>query len=482
MDSKLMLRKLEPKEESTLNRNLGKNFISTFRVESSRLDLFAHLDQVKAAIQKWKCMHTFLRAKIVQQQSEHFFVLNENSSANLNLENVYFIRRFKRSSSRPIEILDDRKFEALHNLIVEKCLVETIDSYEGAELLWKMIFLEIKPTEYEVFLQYHHDISDGISCFRTFVQLLQIIESYIDNKPLDESFYKEKEIFPGVEECFKEIRKLPFKPFNGPEIEIPEFINPTRAKENSFKEIKEFDKADLESFELIEVDSNKHYSSLGELLEISRINNTKTRRIPLDANLSSRLIAKCKKEKVRLTACFNTIICWGLSRLYKKYGTSLTDIVNYLSISMRQYQAELLTNDVLGYAVGGLFFMFNYEEKSFDFWSMARKSGEELADRVKNDNAKFSTTLPKNSNYYFILSNIGTQEYAGLENGPFKITQSTITTTMRVQTTFPFFVHHIVTVDKQIFWIMVFNSFFTDHFIADDLMHIYEEIFGEILS
>lgn len=270
-----LIRKLDEKERIKIRSGACENFAATFRLRS-QIDLFEREEDVKKAIQTWKQFHKLLRTKIVELDGEEelYFALNESSA---NLENVNFIRI---KSEKHVENT------SIYNLVLEKCFVEAIDV--KSELLWRMIFLEVEEHIYEVIMQFHHIICDGISANKNFILLLEILEKTLKSEKIDA---KEVGVYPGTIELFEQEIKSIKKRLEIPRITRPNFIDPDRAKRTSFDH--NFPNNNGIDFDLIEVNSGKLFAKSDELYHLSKsISNMKVKRFIISQDVTTKLIKK----------------------------------------------------------------------------------------------------------------------------------------------------------------------------------------------
>ena len=136
-----VLRKLEMGEIMVNRIPAAQNTFRSLRLRS-KIDLFAHLDQLREAIHIWKSTQKFLRSKVVKQNEDYFFAIDEDSSANKNLENVHFLRINSNLDSDLNKTLIDHG--VLVELAIEKCASELILIDNNPELLWQLLVIEMK--------------------------------------------------------------------------------------------------------------------------------------------------------------------------------------------------------------------------------------------------------------------------------------------------------------------------------------------------
>lgn len=275
MNELKILRKLEDAEIEKNRSPISPNFMITSRI-NSEIDLFANLDRVCEAIQAWKSMHPFLQSKVIKSgdkeevKKEYFFALNTESTTNRNLENVQFLRLRDQ-----IDIDDDK----LYDLVVEKYVSETIDIEKDHELLWSMLFLELKPRHdgkfaYEVIWSVHHIIADGMSAKANMLILLSLIEKCLKSEPIEPQYFG---IFPGKHSLFESEINLSIQKqsTNANTTKYTKAIKPDFMKlvqtesECLSRVISEVEKK-WEDVELIDVRSGRSFASLAQLSSFSR--------------------------------------------------------------------------------------------------------------------------------------------------------------------------------------------------------------------
>lgn len=257
-----VLRKLENAEVAKNRTLFGPNVLVTIRFRS-RLNLFERLDKVRAGIVAWKSMHRFLRAKVVSKDDGLYFVVDENSSANRNLENVQFLR-LRKSSTKNIDS------EFLYDLVIEKFISEMINCEGEHELLWRLALLELDNQRYELLWQFHHIIGDGLSAKENITLLLSLISKSLRDEqiePIDLGLY------PGTGKLFeKEIRSLGEIAEREPVLR-PAFVDPDRARETSGSSLEKYAGIlnEIDHFELIDLNRNgETYATRDQLIEFSK--------------------------------------------------------------------------------------------------------------------------------------------------------------------------------------------------------------------
>ena len=279
MESQKILRKLEIGEVNKNSSGLAANFMITVRLRS-KIDLFADLNKLRDAIQTFKKMHPLLRAKAEKINDEFHFTIDENSSANQNLENVHFLRII---NENPVD--DGFIFDR----ITEKCFYEWIDIQKEPDLLWRLIFLEIKGEfTYEIFWQVNHIIADGLSVKENILLLLNIIEKKIrseDVNPTDFGLYQ------GSAKVFEpEISSITDRKAQ-PVAYKPGFIDPVKAKLNSTSFINKVIDG-ISHFDLFDLNSNRSYATFDELIDIPKRSQCKPKKFMINENTYLKLLKK----------------------------------------------------------------------------------------------------------------------------------------------------------------------------------------------
>ena len=124
MENLIVLRKLE-NGEIAKNRTLyGPNVLLTSRFRS-KIDLFAHLDKLRAGIKAWKSRNKILRSKVIKQGDDFYYTIDESSPVNQNLENIKFLRVQYRDKSELREKLVNE--DLLYDLLNETFILDPID-------------------------------------------------------------------------------------------------------------------------------------------------------------------------------------------------------------------------------------------------------------------------------------------------------------------------------------------------------------------
>lgn len=268
------LRKLESSEVAWSQMESVSNTIRTLRLRTGHLDLFARLDRLKSAIHTWKRSQPFLRANVAHLDDDYYYVIDEDSSANRNLENVHFLRVESRVDDELNRVLVDEGL--IVELAVEKCANELININKNPELLWQMLIIEMNRNEegefvYEFVWHVSHIIADGISMSKNFTLLLDVIYRTITSDvPVELPDYG---VYAGTEKIFaKEFSMKPAPPVNNqpPRFVLPEFLDRDRARKNSQTIYDKYFEGKQLDFELIDLNTNESYVTLTELIRISK--------------------------------------------------------------------------------------------------------------------------------------------------------------------------------------------------------------------
>ncbi|CAF0715678.1 unnamed protein product [Brachionus calyciflorus] len=391
-----ILRALSARETMLLKRPSSQSFVNSMRIKS-KINLFENIELVKNAIHKWKILHPFLQANISPKDNDKFyFEINSNNSANKNLENVnlfYLNLDYKNlSKAHECEILNE-----ISSLWIEKEFSNLIT--EKDTLLWRLTFLSIKSDElnneftYEVVLFLNHTISEGRNSSVIFFQLIDIISKLYNTENFsDLDKYK---VFPSVEDFLIDYPKDLTGPVSSPILFRPKFL--AHAKDTAFEMPEILKNYDFLNEKLVSIMNKDCVIELKDLLEISKRNCSKIKRLIIDKEKSLKLIQKCKQERVKVSSCLDLIVIISFKKLYRKYDLELKDIVFYTSICLRNLEnsedLQYLDDANMGFYVGGLLRIFknnydqNFEEILKDFWKISKNMSDEFhSDLAQNKN------------------------------------------------------------------------------------------------
>lgn len=297
MENLKVLRKLESNEVCQ-NSGIAPNTLRTVRLRT-RLDLFAHLDRLRWAFSELKRSQPLLRAKVVSQNGDFYFAIDEDSSVNRNLENVHFLRIDSRLDEHLSKVLVGENL--LVELVLEKLANEMIDIEQPHDILWKFVIIEVKNDDeegefvYEFIWHIAHLIADGVSMSRNFVLLLDLIHRSITGGG-DDGSLAEQPVFAGSETIFEdEFNKAPGLPKNMAVTPKPEFLDPKIAREHSRSTYDSFfESAKSLDFDLIDLNSSttRRFASLAEMIQISRQVNLKRKKFVISGETYRKLLEK----------------------------------------------------------------------------------------------------------------------------------------------------------------------------------------------
>jgi hypothetical protein len=507
MQGREIIRKLGDKETSYLE--LQKAFVLNFRVKS-RIDLFANLASVEIAINRWKIKHPLLRAQIAKgdQKGEFYFVLD--STHHLR-DNVKFLKLDE--SSLPADFTKQKLSDAytdLNNLLVQKDIYDSISSFDENGLLWRMTFLQVDTTEtdssdleYEVLMLFHHVIADTISGYYTCLNLFHMIEIISENRHEDEEFFREMKVLPCLEDLYhKQIAD--YEPFDLPEVYRCSFIDTERAKLTSLNNNRFSNLFDLEKQFVIDAKTYGNLSSIGELLEESKLYGSRFRKIVLSRDQTSRLHELCRATGTKMSTFFHLLVTLALKTLCRNHGEKENNFILNISISLRQFEADLpdltLKNDQLCYCVGALNILIDVadfdnlsdnEAFSSRFWEVCKLENDRFHNQIRNENQKFFRLcheLGENElNFHNIVTNVGRLKSSvnSDDTSSLRVTRNFTCDLLgsKIMKTFTdrLAVNLISCVEDQINWVVSFNSHFMEECLIDELVGYYFEILNKIL-
>lgn len=297
MENLKILRKLELGEKIVNGIPVAPNTIRTMRLRS-QIDLYAHLDQLKSAFHTWKKAQKLLRAKVVHCDDDYYFAIDENSSANKNLENVHFLRINSKLEPELNKLLvhDGLVIE----LMVEKCASEVINFDKNPELLWQFFVIEMNNDKkdgvyvYEMIWHITHMIADGVCMKENLLLLLDIIYRSIEFKSIDIPDFG---FYAGTSKIFeRELSAGPNYLENTPKIFKPSFLDRERARKSAqtiydrYFESKSDEQLD---FQLFDLNSGKCFETLLGLIRISReTSNLKRKKFDVPAPVFEKVLKR----------------------------------------------------------------------------------------------------------------------------------------------------------------------------------------------
>jgi len=129
---------------------------------SSEIDIFSHLNVLKAAIKEWKNLNPLLRCVVAKKQNDDYFAFPpepQNPYEENHLKNVKLLTYTTKLAQR---------YDEIWKLIVEW---EKTVGLEDFSLLWRLTFFQIKNANrnlnqksyYAIILTYDHSISKSFS-------------------------------------------------------------------------------------------------------------------------------------------------------------------------------------------------------------------------------------------------------------------------------------------------------------------------------
>lgn len=288
MENLKILRRLEDRDVGKNRSIFAPNVLISFRFRSS-VDLSTRLEDVRAGIRAWKSMHPLLRAKVIkmgESDKDFYYAIDENSSANRNLENFQFLRVNYLDSGNHADRLTPSE-ELLYELMFENYMSDKIDCEREHELLWKLCFIELRKDEneivYELFWYFNHMIGDGISAKENGLLLLELIEKSVKGEAIEPVDYG---MYPGSEKLFeREIASTATNPVRDVS-QRPEFVNSDEAIRHAASSLDKYFRNldEIRDFELVDLNhGGRKYASFRELVEFSRTkSNHKPKRCVID--------------------------------------------------------------------------------------------------------------------------------------------------------------------------------------------------------
>lgn len=490
----LILRKLGEKESNILKRPSSQNFVHTFRIKT-KFDLYKNLFLVKNAIQKWKEMHPFLCSRIYKDNNDvEYFVLNDTKNDIKNVQFLKFVSDFQ-YGNKIDKILDE-----LNNLLLQKELSNLIT--EDDELLWRLIFLKIENSqsnsenEFEVLFNVNHVISEARNSYAIVYQLLNLIEeSILKNLNNNQISYG---IIPSLEEIFPDWLEAKQQESLSKPLKRPFFYNLEKAKKMEFNFPQILNEKNILQGSFYSASNSSFIFSLNDLIEISKKNNTKIRKVELTHSMSTNLIKKCKANNIKFTSCLNLIIIISFIKLYKSHGLDLNEIVYYISVCLRNSKnllgVDQIDDEIMGYYNGGIVSIYNnYNNKNIEdlikhFWTESKKLNDDLHQNLKNSTEKFYPKITKVNDrekelsFHFGISNIGAQSNFLTQNKFIEIAKTYFCANMKPTVIDKFCFNYVTTINEKIFWGIGYNVYGLEHSILDQIEKFYIETIHSILK
>jgi hypothetical protein len=332
-----------------------------------------------------------------------------------------------------------------------------------------------------------------------------MIEIIHENKSEDEEFFKEMKVLPCLEDLFcKQIAD--YKPFELPRVYKCNFIDKEKAKLASFNNARFSALSEFTGGFLYEVNDQdtlalKTYLHLADILEESKNYGSRFRKIILSREKTTRLNDLCRANGAKMSTVFHLIVTLAIKALFKKHGEKEKNIIFNISISLRQFAADLvdesLKDDSLVYCVGAL---SSYIDADFEsvaggqefasrFWEVSKFENDRFHSQIKNENQKFFRlchSLEENEfNFHFIVTNVGRLKpsLTGESDSLFKVTKNFTCDFLGSAETFTdrLVVNLISSLDDQVNWVVSFNAQFLEESMVDELVASYLEIIDQIL-
>jgi hypothetical protein len=242
-----------------------------------------------------------------------------------------------------LDLTSDESFTRKKAIDESNRFDSTLFVYGPEHLLWKVQVISYKEndqTKYVINLVIHIAITDGLNITTLTIELVNILNALLTGKECDEMKNK-------MEPC--EDLYVLSKKFN-------------LFKEEHKQTIERLNNRELTKFNLDK--KFRSYNESGFWLDLFKI----------DKDLTSRILASCKKNKVRLTGFFQTALFYALKELYDENGLDFPKkLLIELAASLRvRYQPVL---DFANCRLQTVVVIFPVDENSFgefkDFWKDA---------------------------------------------------------------------------------------------------------------
>jgi hypothetical protein len=392
-----LLRKLGPAEliydyELT---NKSHMLVSAMKFVT-RFDIFSDTRLIETSLHAWKCLHPFLRTKIVNQskdtRGEYFsgdrwFLVNTEKST--NLDNVGFYKTEYDKDS-----VEDNHLDYFSKLLYEREFNnEPFDQSE--ESLWRLVFIELKSDYkskdfwYFIIFNVHHGITDARNTFCILSQLLKIFEEILYERMSLNAIMPANSVPPSIETLLlKEDLNILSKISQSPEIvmqqKIPNSFHAPSLSENETLEIDtDFLKLSIK-FTCLKPVLGKagnwcgHINGYDLVLQNKFINVTKFKEIQIDKVTFNKICVISKSKEIKLTGCLNLIYLLATHKTYMIYSDdkSLNFHIHYhLMVNLRSY--------------------FNLDPQQMGFFSSVLSGEFKFDDSDTNENAKYLAFIEK---------------------------------------------------------------------------------------
>lgn len=483
-----ILRKLGLNEKIFHGLNdINRSYIYRTVIINSKLNLLEHSAIIFKSIDEWKLIHPLLRCRVFTANEKYFAYASEETIKSNS--NIYLYRY----ESNHVTSCDD-----IWKMLVEREMTLPLNGKNG--LLWRLTFLQIKKLPksnsdeffYAVILTFDHSIMDGRSSYSSLLQLFCLIEN---NYLKQANKIIEKPLLPAKEDLFKPIfnEKLQINYYS----KKPHFL--VNSKTDAYIRLKKLS-VEEEDNGVIYSHDNVLVTTVKELIQISKENNSKFRSLIIQKIDFDKIIKKCKENKVKITMFLNMCLVQAVRLLYEKFDDELNYLINEpvihftTNISLREFEEYGLDsqnkNDTIGCYVSLDFSTFNkpmnYGTRNWNhnFWSICKKESDQFHSKLKAREFIHSIRLPygKMDNneffYHFGNSNLGILESCISKNKLIQIKQTFATGKFSKDNFLCWFTNLMATIDDQLCWTISFNSYF----ISQEMINILIENLAKIIK
>lgn len=490
-----ILRKLDAKETGIITLGYDQNMILRVKF-ASKLDLFTDTNRetFKKAILAWKRWQKFLSSRIrPTNNSEYYFEYVDDNDDSYRFENVKFLRLDSQQNPSV------RDYEQVSDLIFEYCNLNEIDPDKNPDhLLWYLYVLELEKRvdgwSYEIFINFHHSIVQGVASFRCICYLLRIFEKLNKRETVQ---FEQEVVFPGCESLFA-FAKDYISPTVHPVLKRPSFIDPARAKSHSLKQT-------CPSFldpngRLVDVETNELFKTIGNLTEMSRQSHIKFKVVRIDKDQFEQLLTKCNQEGATLTGCLQVIISLILREMFDKYGepNELEFIRTVTYLNLRPFvKDQNITENTLGLCVGTFIKYPDIDELGEmtgrrqqlvrKFWPTAREHTRDLHQKYQSDMEKYfpklNTNTPTDLSFHVTISNTGKVQPSNVNVfSCFKIERQFASSNFLPSCDKRLFANYFNKSERGLVWFLLYNSHFIDSYLIQFVVDSFKSILEVILS
>jgi hypothetical protein len=342
---------------------------------------------------------------------------------------------------------------------------------------------------YDVIVNYHHTIAQGLPTILNLILLLRIFEKLYKNESVE---LTPSVVFPGCENLFafaKDSKELVPRT----RLVVPSFLNPKRAKEDSLS-VKPPDHLDMDA-KIINVENDEVFTPMQTLFEVFRQNHIKNKQFYLDENLFSNLVSKCKAVGAKVNSCLEILASWAFFEWYKKHGNldELEQICYNIVASVRSFVKNGEIDDTtLGLCTGGVYTYPDMDElkrisgePSKYFWPYVKKNTESLHERLKSDKSLFFPKVNAREgdlHHHFAISNIGASpEFLSLDLLDVSFKDSIAFDSFVEDRVNRLLVFYSTSRMGELKCYFGYNSHLIDSFLVDDLINIFVSISKKVL-